>query len=115
MQLIDPSTLTELSDALGDELGGIVQLYVDGLPAQCAELVKLLAARDLPTLRRSAHSLKGSSVSMGANQLGALAAQIEKLAASGQGSSELDAAVASVSALGQQTAAAFVAAGWVQR
>ena len=114
MQLIDPSTLTELSDALGDELGGIVQLYVDGLRAQCAELVKLLAARDLPTLRRSAHSLKGSSVSMGASQLGAVAAHIEKLAASGQRSTELDAAVASAPALGAQTVAAFVAAGWAR-
>ena len=114
MHLIDHPTLAELSDALGDELGCIVQLYAEGLPAHCAELVALLAAGDLPNLRRSAHSLKGSSVSMGANQLGALAAQIEKLAASGQGSTELDTAVASVSALGAQTASALVAAGWVR-
>ena len=114
MELIDLPTLTELSDALGDELGDIVQLYVNGVPAQCAELVSLLAAGDLQTLRRSAHSLKGSSVSMGAQQLAGLAAQIEKLAASGQGSAELDAAVAGVQALGTQTVAAFVAAGWVR-
>ena len=76
-QLIDHATLNELREALGDELDGIVKLYVDGLPTQSAELVALLAAHDLPTLRRSAHSLKGSSVSMGAVLLGARAGEGE--------------------------------------
>ena len=114
MQLIDHATLNELREALGDELDGIVKLYVDGLPTQSAELVALLAAHDLPTLRRSAHSLKGSSVSMGAQQLSELAAQIEKLAATGQGSAELDTAVAGAAALAADTAAAFLASGWVR-
>ena len=79
-QLIDHATLNELREALGDELDSIVKLYVDGLAEQSGALATLLAAGDLATLRRSAHSLKGSSVSMGAQQLGALAGQIEKLA-----------------------------------
>lgn len=114
MQLIDHATLNELREALGDELDHIVKLYVDGLPEQSAALATLLAAGDLATLRRSAHSLKGSSVSMGAQQLGALAAQIEKLAATGQVSAELDTAVARVEALARDTAAAFVESGWVR-
>lgn len=114
MQLIDHATLNELREALGDELDGIVKLYVDGLPQQGTTLVTSLAAGDLTTLRRSAHSLKGSSVSMGAQQLGALAAQIEKLAATGQGSAALNTAVAGVAALAADTAAAFVESGWVR-
>jgi HPt (histidine-containing phosphotransfer) domain-containing protein len=114
MQLIDHITLNELREALGDELDSIVKLYVDGLANQSAALVTLLAEGDLATLRRSAHSLKGSSVSMGAQQLGALAAQIEKLAATGQGSAALDTAVAGVGALALDTAAAFVESGWVR-
>jgi HPt (histidine-containing phosphotransfer) domain-containing protein len=74
----------------------------------------LRAAGDLATLRRSAHSLKGSSVSMGAQQLGELAAQIEKLAATGQGSAELDTAVAGITTLAVDTATAFVESGWVR-
>ena len=113
MQLIDHATLNELREALGDELDGIVKLYVDGLPTQSAELVALLAAHDLPTLRRSAHSLKGSSVSMGAVLLGARAAEIEKLAATGETSDALASAVGTVQALASDTAAAFIESGWV--
>ena len=113
MQLIDHATLNELREALGEELDSILKLYVDGLPAQSAELVSLLAAGDLPTLRRSAHSLKGSSVSMGAPRLGERAAQIEKLAATGESSDALRDAVAGVQALAAETVAAFVASGWV--
>jgi len=114
MQLIDHATLNELREALGDELAQIVKLYVDGLPEQSAHLADLLSAGDWATLRRSAHSLKGSSISMGAEQLGALAAQIEKLAATGAGSAELDSAVARVAALAQETAQAYVVSGWVR-
>ena len=114
MQLIDHATLNELREALGDELDSIVKLYVDGLPEQSAHLVALLSAGDWMTLRRTAHSLKGSSISMGAEQLGALAAQIEKLAATGLGSTELDTAVAGVAALALDTANAYVESGWVR-
>jgi HPt (histidine-containing phosphotransfer) domain-containing protein len=113
-QLIDHATLNELREALGDELDSIVKLYVDGLAEQSGALATLLAAGDLVSLRRSAHSLKGSSVSMGAQQLSELAAQIEKLAATGQGSAALDSAVAGAAALAADTAAAFVASGWVR-
>lgn len=113
MLLIDHATLNELREALGDELDGIVRQYVDGLPAQCAHLAALLAAGDLPALRRSAHSLKGSSASLGALRLGARAAEIEKLAATEQASEALSRAVAEVHALATETAAAFVESGWV--
>lgn len=114
MQLIDHATLNELREALGDELDGIVKLYVDGLPTQSAELVALLAAHDLPTLRRSAHSLKGSSVSMGAQALGLAAAQIEKLAASGIESAELREEVAGIVALATDTEQALRDSGWAR-
>lgn len=113
MLLIDHATLNELREALGEELDNIVQLYADGLQAQSHALVTLLAAGDLPALRRSAHSLKGSSVSMGAQQLGGRAAEIEKLAASGELSDALQMAVDTVPALAAETRAALVAAGWV--
>lgn len=115
MSLIDHATLNELREALGNELDSIVKLYVDGLPAQCAELVALLDAGNLPTLRRSAHSLKGSSVSMGATQLGTRAAQIEKMAAAGENTEALRQAVTDLQALSEATVSAFIASGWVSR
>lgn len=113
MPLIDHTTLNELREALGDELDGIVKLYVEGLPQQSAQLADLLAAGDLTTLRRSAHSLKGSSSSLGAARMGARAAEIEKLAATGQTSEALRLAVEAMPALAAETAAAFVESGWI--
>jgi HPt (histidine-containing phosphotransfer) domain-containing protein len=114
MLLIDHATLNELREALGDELDGIIKLYVDGLPEQADALVQLLAAQDLPTLRRTAHSLKGSSVSMGAQALGALSAQIERLAATGTLSDELASQVAQVQALATDTAQLLRSSGWIR-
>lgn len=113
-QLIDHATLNELREALGEELDSIVQMYVDGLAEQASALVAQLAAGDLATLRRSAHSLKGSSVSMGAQAMGARAAEIEKLAATGQPSDALNSAVATVVALAADTETALRASGWAR-
>lgn len=112
--LLDHSTLNELREALGEELDGIVQLYVDGLVEQARALQGLLAAQDLATLRRQAHSLKGSSVSMGAQALGQAAAQIEKLAASGSESAELRDCVAGIVALATDTERALRDSGWAR-
>lgn len=113
-QLLDHAALNELREALGEELDGIVELYVTGLKEQAQALADLFNAQDLPALRRSAHSLKGSSVSMGAMALGALAAQIEHLAAAGQPGGELQAAMAQVVDLADATATAFRDSGWVR-
>lgn len=110
--LLDHATLNELREALGDELDSIVSLYVQELPAHTQTLLDLWAQRDLPTLRRSAHSLKGSSVSMGAQRLGALAAQIEKLAATGEVSDTLEQAMAALPALAKETQASYYDSGW---
>lgn len=112
--LLDHATLNELREALGDELDGIVQLYADGLPEQASTLQTLLASQDLATLRRSAHSLKGSSVSMGAQTLGQAAAQIEKLAATGADSSELRELVAGITALAAETIQTLRESGWAK-
>ena len=114
MLLIDHATLNELREALGDELDSIVKLYVDDLPAQVAELQALLQAGDWPTLRRSAHSLKGSSVSMGAPQLAAEAAKVEHLVASGDTGEALREGVSGLTTLAQNTVQAFIESGWVQ-
>ena len=111
--LLDHATLNELREALGDELDSIVRLYVQDLPSHTQTLLDLWAQRDLATLRRSAHSLKGSSVSMGAQRLGALAAQIEKLAAAGEAGETLANALATLPELAQATEAAFRESGWV--
>ena len=112
--LLDHATLNELREALGEELDGIVQLYVDGLVEQARTLQALLATQDLATLRRNAHSLEGSSVSMGAQALGQSAAQIEKLAATGTESGELSAWVAGIATLATETARALRDSGWAR-
>lgn len=112
--LLDHATLNELREALGNELDGIVQLYVDGLAEQALGLQQQLALQDLPNLRRQAHSLKGSSVSMGAQTLGQLCAEIEKLAASGSATAELSDKVGQITALAAETALALREAGWAR-
>lgn len=69
----------------GDEnlLADVVALFLAGTPAEIRELGAALDARDPPSAYRLAHRLKGSARSVGARQVGDLAAAIEAAAQGG--------------------------------
>jgi HPt (histidine-containing phosphotransfer) domain-containing protein len=83
---IDPSALAELLEMVGDDsafVDEIVETYLRDAPEQVAGMRAALAAGDLVTLGRHAHTLKGNSLSVGAPALAAIARDLEERARAG--------------------------------
>ena len=78
---IDPAVIANLrtlnSGDNDDFLREIVGLFFIDTPVRLADLERSLAAGDAATFQRAAHSIKGSSASLGARLLRALAEEIE--------------------------------------
>ena len=91
MDLIDPTTFSELQQTAGHEfVAELVITFLEEAPGMLAELREALAAGDAQRFRRSAHSLKSNGLSFGALplaeaaralELGGLPADAEPLAA----------------------------------
>ncbi len=71
---------------MGDEklLQTIIRLYLDNTPGHIASLGNALAANDAKSARMHAHSIKGSSIQVGAHLLYSCAAELEELAFEGR-------------------------------
>jgi HPt (histidine-containing phosphotransfer) domain-containing protein len=80
--VLDLSTLQELHAVLEDALLEIVQAFLEGLDTETAAIMQA-CEQDANSLRRSAHSLKGSSANMGAKALSDICGQIERQAYQG--------------------------------
>jgi HPt (histidine-containing phosphotransfer) domain-containing protein len=93
------TTARQTAKALADDLGteGVVELleaFVTDTPLRLTELVRLAAGTDFITLRRSAHSLKGSFALFGFFQLEAAALEIEIAASESRPDGQLAASAA---------------------
>jgi len=80
---IDWSKLNELRALQGDDEAdfaqAMVDLYLDSVPPLIDSIRQSLADNDAPTLQHSAHTLKGSSASLGAQRMATISADLEKL------------------------------------
>jgi two-component system sensor histidine kinase EvgS len=106
--LIDRAVIDELramSDDEEDLFADVVTLFVADTPAQLRDLRAALAARDHAAVHRLAHRLKGSARSVGACQVGEIAAAVETASKSG----DIDAASAAAATLDDAFAATRVA------
>jgi len=75
---IDLSTFEALKDAMGaDFITELVQTYFDETPLLITKLQEALASQDCDGFRRAAHSIKSTSNSFGALELGTLAKELE--------------------------------------
>jgi HPt (histidine-containing phosphotransfer) domain-containing protein len=75
---IDAATFRALEDAAGAEfVAELVGTFLDEAPRMTEALAAALAAGDVETFRRTAHSLKSNSMTFGAMALGALARGLE--------------------------------------
>ena len=97
--VIDPQAIAELrslnpgdNDEFLREIAGI---FLDDTPQRIAELDQSLAAGDLSTFARAAHSIKGSSSNLGAIALRAAAEALEQTAR-GEGLAEAAPGIANV-------------------
>lgn len=61
----------------------VIQIFIEDVPRQLTGIDEALAAGDAPTLRRLAHSLKGSSGTAGAEALQHASQALEQAAAAG--------------------------------
>jgi len=83
LPILDPEALETLRSLSPDESNDFVKeiagIFMDDTPQRIAELDSSLAAGDVPTFVRAAHSIKGSAANMGALRLRASAERLEKL------------------------------------
>ena len=79
--LIDPEAienLRALNPGDNDEfLREIITIFLEDTPQRIAELDRSVAANDIPTFTRAAHSIKGSSSNLGTLRLRELAGKLE--------------------------------------
>jgi HPt (histidine-containing phosphotransfer) domain-containing protein len=78
---IDPEAIKNLRALnLGDNdefLREIIGIFLEDTPQRIAELYQSLAANDVPTFTRAAHSIKGSSSNLGTLRLREIAEKLE--------------------------------------
>ena len=94
--IIDKETIANLISMTGEDfLTELVEAYLEDSPHLFSQMRKALADRDPEAFRRSAHSLKTSSASLGALQFSEKARELEMLGKSNR----LSGAEAGVAAL----------------
>jgi histidine phosphotransfer protein HptB len=62
----------------------LIDIYLIETPKQIQAIAAALGAQNLPALMIAAHTLKGSSLNLGAKQLGALCLKLEEIGRSGK-------------------------------
>ena len=79
--ILDPEAVENLraisQDDGGEFLRELIAIFLSDTPARIAELDQALGQGDRTTATRAAHSVKGSASNFGANQLAAVAKEIE--------------------------------------
>ena len=78
MPVIDKATFEELKQMSGaDFINELIDAFLDDAPNMISQMQTALAARDVESFRRNAHSLKSNANTFGATELGALARELE--------------------------------------
>ena len=82
--LIDPEAWETMKSMTGPEfLGELIDVYLNDSPQLIEQIRSGLAAVEIDTVRRAAHSLKSNSASLGANRLASTARELEMIAKGG--------------------------------
>jgi histidine phosphotransfer protein HptB len=80
MPVIDQSTFNELKQMSGDDfINELIDTFLEDAPNMIAEIKSAYAANNVEAFRRAAHSMKSNATTFGANQLAALAKELEML------------------------------------
>lgn len=82
-QYIDETTLEVLKEVMEDEFGEVLDAFIHQAENDWPLASQALASADLESLSRSAHSLKGSALSLGAGPLSELLETLEQEAKAG--------------------------------
>jgi HPt (histidine-containing phosphotransfer) domain-containing protein len=83
----DPSVIASLKaverPGRPNMMKGLIDLYLKRLPGHVAGIEQALKNRDADTLHREAHSLKGSSLTLGASRIAELCSKLQQAASDG--------------------------------
>ena len=74
---INFTKLEEMKDVMGEIFIQLVPAYLEQSDEMIAEMPDLLSSGTIDTLERHAHSLKSSSLNVGAEELGKIARELE--------------------------------------
>lgn len=77
---IDEVILFDLKEVMEADFNRLISIYFDDSVLLLESLVQSLQSGDLPKLRKTAHSLKGSSSNIGAPRLAELLQELEDMA-----------------------------------
>jgi histidine phosphotransfer protein HptB len=81
MPTIDVATFNELKQMSGEDyINELIDAFLDDAPNMIASMRTAVAAQDVESFRRNAHSLKSNANTFGAMELGALAKELELMA-----------------------------------
>lgn len=76
-QHIDVETLNMLKEIMEDGFANLLQTYIDDSKIRVEELKQAVSVGDADSIRRTAHSLKGSSSNLGVTQMTSLCLNVE--------------------------------------
>src|SRR5688572_14262725 len=80
MPVIDEKTFDELKQMSGAEfINELIDTFLEDSPKLIEEMESALKVNNLDSFRRAAHSLKSNAATFGANELFALAKELEML------------------------------------
>ena len=80
MPVIDEKTFNELKQMSGtDFINELIDTFLEDSPKLIEEMGSALKADNVDSFRRAAHSLKSNAATFGANELSALAKELEML------------------------------------
>lgn len=75
--LINFTTLDEMKSVMGDVFIQLIPTYLEQSDEMITEMSGLFASGDMDTLERHAHSMKSSSLNVGAENLSEIARELE--------------------------------------
>ena len=78
-QVLDGQALQQLREEIGNAFVKMVAVFLEDAPGQLAAIAQAIAVADAVALTELAHGLKGAGRNLGANQLAAIAKQLEDL------------------------------------
>jgi HPt (histidine-containing phosphotransfer) domain-containing protein len=80
MSVIDKATFEELKQMSGaDFINELIDAFLDDGPHMISQMEAALAAEDVESFRRNAHSLKSNANTFGATELATLAKELEMM------------------------------------
>ncbi len=81
--VIDVGTLESLAEIMGDDMGMLLETYIDDCSGKVTSICEMNLATQQDDIFKMAHSLKGSSNNVGATEFADYCAEVERLARAG--------------------------------